>query len=387
MMALGIAMRTIGDLVDSRSSDGENNFLILRLVAAALVIYGHSFYISNTGNPAEDFTARYLGYTYSGEVGLEIFFVVSGFLVVGSFCKRNNPAQFIESRLLRIVPAFVICLLLMVLMGAALGSLPLSGYFQSSATWHYFLSNVLFREAVYSLPGVVLTANPTYGQSMNGAIWSLFVEVRLYVLVGLAGTFGVLRNRLRASFVMAGLLAVGILAPAYLSLIGTDPTSLRVSMFFLIGAFLYANRDLIPLNGWILLLLFLACILSRHTVNFNIAVIMMIAYGTIFLAYTRKVHIPCVEDYSYGIYIYGWPAAQLIVRYWPTIGAVPLAAATLCCAWVLGFLSWHLIEKRALKLKGKFGRGTAQPRYVNNHIFEDVPKGALQNVKGDQLSS
>jgi peptidoglycan/LPS O-acetylase OafA/YrhL len=349
-------MRTVGEFAEARSSESKNNFLILRLVAASLVIYGHSFALSTACSSCRDFVTQHFGYRYSGDVGLHIFFVISGFLVVGSFQKRDNLGQFVASRLLRIFPAYIICLLFLVAIGATLSSLPISEFLHSPDTLNFFKSNASLNEPVYSLPGVALTTNPKYGVVMNGSIWTLFIEFRLYVLVALLGSLGVLRNQIVANIVMALLLIVGIFEPAYLPFISENPENWRIAAFFLAGAFLCINQSLIPLNGGALLCLFVSCLLTKDTLDFEIAAGLFIAYGTLFVAYIRKVHLPLIEDYSYGIYIYGWPVSQLILHHWPTLGPLRLAFATLCGAWVAGFLSWHLIEKRALRLKGRFSR-------------------------------
>jgi peptidoglycan/LPS O-acetylase OafA/YrhL len=57
-------------------------------------------------------------------------------------------------------------------------------------------------------------------------------------------------------------------------------------------------------------------------------------------------------DLSYGLYIYGWPVEQAIV--WLNGGAMSsraLFAIALPVTAVFAFLSWHLVEKRALRFK------------------------------------
>jgi peptidoglycan/LPS O-acetylase OafA/YrhL len=57
-------------------------------------------------------------------------------------------------------------------------------------------------------------------------------------------------------------------------------------------------------------------------------------------------------DLSYGLYIYGWPIEQAIV--WLNGGSMSwwaLFATASPVTAVCAFLSWHLVEKRALRLK------------------------------------
>ena len=79
------------------------------------------------------------------------------------------------------------------------------------------------------------------------------------------------------------------------------------------------------------------------------------AYLVLYLALAAP-HLPNMARYgdlSYGMYIYAWPTKQLIIHYslastWYAVGAFATAVVI-----VLAFLSWHLVEKRALLLKDR----------------------------------
>jgi peptidoglycan/LPS O-acetylase OafA/YrhL len=58
-----------------------------------------------------------------------------------------------------------------------------------------------------------------------------------------------------------------------------------------------------------------------------------------------------IGDFSYGIYLYAFPIQQIIVHFVQGITALQLMSISLPCAIIAGILSWHLIEKKALKLK------------------------------------
>ncbi|MCU1325627.1 MAG: acyltransferase, partial [Bryobacterales bacterium] len=58
-------------------------------------------------------------------------------------------------------------------------------------------------------------------------------------------------------------------------------------------------------------------------------------------------------DISYGVYLYGWPVANLFRWHDPGISPWSLAILTLPVAAFLGVLSWWGIERRAIQL----GRG------------------------------
>ena len=81
-----------------------NNIQVLRAVAALLVVFHHSLtYTLNVGNDPK-YLKIFQGF---GEIGVDIFFVISGFVIVHSqYLNPKTSFQFIISRLVRIVPLY-----------------------------------------------------------------------------------------------------------------------------------------------------------------------------------------------------------------------------------------------------------------------------------------
>lgn len=66
---------------------GRDNFLWLRILAALMVIYGHSFPLVPQVGSQDIFLAHNWG-IYSGDIAVDIFFVISGFLVSASYVRH-----------------------------------------------------------------------------------------------------------------------------------------------------------------------------------------------------------------------------------------------------------------------------------------------------------
>ena len=348
-----VGRRTLGDLFRARPNEASNNYLVLRLVAASLVIIGHAPGIAAQDPTYMDPVTRYLGYEYSGSVGLYIFFVISGFLVTASYQRRGSLITFAKARALRIYPGLLVCTLISVLiLGPCFTNAQVVDYFDSSYTWSY-LYNVgsLFGYAP-TLPSVVFN-DRKWGIVVNGSLWSIFVEARLYVVVALFGVFGLLDNRARANLTIAVLFVVNLLVPNALPFFETTRDTAMVSLFFAIGALAYLNRVDVPLKGAALALLALSCLLSRaNDPVYQVFAGATLVYAVFFIAYLPKIRLPSfVQDYSYGIYLYGWPVKQVLAHFLPWLAPVGMMVLALPISWCLGALSWFLIEKRALQWK------------------------------------
>jgi peptidoglycan/LPS O-acetylase OafA/YrhL len=80
---------------------------------------------------------------------------------------------------------------------------------------------------------------------------------------------------------------------------------------------------------------------------------------------------PRRTDISYGVYLYHFPIINIILvrlsRPYLPVHAVLVVVATT----ILALLSWHLIEKRALRLKA---RGT---RLLRNPQVQTLPDGPV----------
>ena len=101
-----------------------------------------------------------------------------------------------------------------------------------------------------------------------------------------------------------------------------------------------------------------ACIGLIASVPLNAFILLFPLFGSylvIYLAFAPWLKpFPAARygDLSYGLYIYGWPIEQAIV--WLNGGAMSwwtLFAIALPVTAIFAFLSWHLVEKRALRFK------------------------------------
>jgi peptidoglycan/LPS O-acetylase OafA/YrhL len=350
--------------LDSYLGSRKNNLDLLRLIAASLVIFGHSYHV--VGKGIEPFLA-WNGRYFIGGFALYIFFFASGLLVTNSFLKNPDILHWVVSRVLRIIPALAVCLILSILLlGGLTTILPVNQYFGSYETWDYLFSNLLFWETKYFLPGVFAT---NLDQAVNGPLWSIHLEVKLYIC---AGVLMWVFRRQRREWLTAAIGAIallGILNPSWVFFMGVNETHITCSALFAMGAVCALWSDKVVISNVWLVVLGLACIKFAQTDSFVPVSFFFICYFVLCFAFFKPLTILRLPgDYSYGLYIYGWPVQQLMVKYFPAWSPEQNAVSSILVALLLAASSWYLIEKGALALKKP---ATAN---IRRHLFAIATK-------------
>jgi len=340
-------MIRLADVVHGRN----NNFHLLRLVAASAVLYSHSFPLVTGDKHTEPLRAAY-GCTF-GSIAVDLFFLISGMLVTMSLIRRSSALDFAKARFFRIWPALTVAVLLATLvLGPSFTTVPMTAYFSSKETARYLVFNLsLFKGVAYVLPGVFAT-NP-WPYAINGSLWTLPSEVRCYV--ALLATW-MLLSRLnqvgRLNWAIGGMwIALFTWFAWSLRDATLEDSPARLWLMFCSGAALYVFRERIALSGrWLVALVAVVAVAAGHDLVFGIAYTLVLPYAMLCAAYLprgRILEYNRLGDYSYGVYIYAYPVQQSLMNLWPTLGPVALFGCAMCCTLVLAILSWHFIEKPA----------------------------------------
>jgi peptidoglycan/LPS O-acetylase OafA/YrhL len=308
-----------------------NSFDLLRLLAATAVIFHHDW-------PLAGLPVRRLFSTDFGELGVGVFFVISGYLVTASWRRGPRLGDFLKKRLLRIEPALIVSLAVTALaLGAYATTLPLADYFRSPEVWLYVLRNTLLYPVTYNLPGV-FTHNPL-PDSVNGSLWTLRLEFSFYLVVAALGLARLLTPRVVGALTVAAGAAFLLLHVARPDLGAGGPLRLADisalnGFLFLAGAFLNLRDRPVPVWAAVLL----TPLLLTPVWIFGLPAL-VVAVGSL-----RSVRLP--GDISYGLYIYAFPLQQILAAH----GKLSFAAAVAATA-PFAIASWFLVEKPALRLK------------------------------------
>jgi peptidoglycan/LPS O-acetylase OafA/YrhL len=336
----------VSETLGARLGRRANNFDAIRLLAAAAVVVSHAFPLSSGNNEAEPLMRLSGGQMTLGHLAVLVFFVVSGFLITRSWERSPSAVEFARNRALRILPALICMVAAMTLvLGPLFTKLPLTDYFTDGRFASYWL-NVTLVTTKYSLPGV-FEDNP-FPRAVNGVLWTLRYEALFYAVTAGLGVLGLLRRR-----ILLVLVAAAILVP----LLGDLPGDryMRMFRFYAAGSALCLWRDRIPMD---LRLAAGAAVLCGGALALGaLEEIFVVAgsYLVLFAAFEPRIPLQRTGrygDFSYGLYIYGFPVQQAVAHVlgaghgWATNLALSLPIAT-----ALAIASWHGIEKRALRRK------------------------------------
>lgn len=327
----------------------RNNFDLLRLLAAADVMALHIYDLT---------AAPELSWLHAIDTRLALctFFIISGYLVFQSFEQTPRLARYADKRLRRIVPAYVVVILLSVLMGAVITSLGWRDYWRDGATWRYLITNLGFLNFLQpTLPGVFVGQPFT---AVNGALWTIKVELMFYmavpVFVWLVRRWGH-HLVLGAGFLFACLWWGGFNALAlssgkgmYVELAKQMPGWL---MFFLPGAWCFYEHQRLRALGWRLGAACVGLLALSYRFDLNYLYPLALAGCVFYAAFglPRLGNPTRFGDLSYGIYILHFPIIQLLVH-GGVFRASPWGGLALLLPLVAGaaWLSWHLVEAPAL---------------------------------------
>jgi peptidoglycan/LPS O-acetylase OafA/YrhL len=135
----------------------------LRGFAAVSVLLFHYTYKSNEMLSASIMDPAY-GFKY-GSYGVNLFFIISGFVIFLTINKVKSGTEFVYKRFIRLYPTFWICMLLTFVVTS------IAGVERFNRTWSDLLYNITM------VPGL-------FGRRpIDGAYWSLFPELLFYGLM------------------------------------------------------------------------------------------------------------------------------------------------------------------------------------------------------------
>ncbi|WP_066498864.1 acyltransferase family protein [Bradyrhizobium macuxiense] len=387
---------SIGSMLDQQKGFGPG-FDFLRIALAISVVAAHTPYVAaGSGDAEQTWIVWFPQYAI-----LVMFFALSGFLIAASGL-RLSLKEFLVNRGMRIVPALAVEIVLSALiLGPIFTALPLSDYFTSIGTYKYFTN--IFGLVNYVLPGV-FAGNPA--PEVNSSLWTVPFEYGCYALMTVFIVFGLLRRpalivlgavvlvgiglalQVTGHVAQAAQLPAGVAGTLHDKIFSTAPflgRGAKLPVAFMLGIAIYLYRNRIPYDGRLLAACCALCavVAALGPADWmtqpvlNALVSPALVYITAFLGVSKLPRLPLFSkgDYSYGIYLYGFPMQQVVKVWLPHAPLLVQFAAALVPITLFAAFSWHWIEKPILKLRSRFSF-VARKRLEPEDAVEALPAAA-----------
>jgi peptidoglycan/LPS O-acetylase OafA/YrhL len=358
----------------------------LRGVAALSIVWHHFLQLVPMHGRVLSSLTRVSGFTW---VGVDLFFVLSGFLITGILADAKSKQYFFRTfygrRILRIFPLYyavlVVVLLILPLMGTQTGVTPASHIFFWTYTSNFYFAfagwdanylshlwTLAIEEQFYLVWPLIIFFAKSMERLRGGLLWAFF---SISLLRGVLYLLGVDYRALNLdtlthcdALILGGYLALSLRSGAQSAFKGLRPSrtvaALAITIVILLSdmnGFVF-GWDAIPVIAF-----------GRATIMFALLAIIFVwliyaatdrTFGFAFRFFSHPV-LMWLGKYSYALYILHVPLAFLVLRPdLPGLSSTPLFAQLELFVLYFGvcitsaFLSWHLYEKHFLKLKRYF---------------------------------
>ncbi|MEO6222670.1 MAG: acyltransferase [Vicinamibacterales bacterium] len=349
----------------------------LRAIAVLLVVIFHCRTIAMAGTGAQHF---YVSLAEAGWIGVDLFFVLSGFLITGILVDTVGTAGYFRSfyirRILRIFPLYFAALAVYALavhgfgidrlappsIGAEVAHwfyvqnwLPLLGVDWTRPLAHFWSLGV--EEQFYLCWPALVLVFARRGRVAQLCLWTIVFALVMRVMfwwagVSDAGNF--------ATITRMDTLAIG----GYLACVQRGPSAspfrppllkvvLIAAAMAAIGVAVWGGSFFRPTNSQIFLFgLFPVAVFFGATLGLTLVT----RRSSPWIRLLRTTPMTAVGRVSYGIYIVHWPLVLALQPVWPVPGGFWLRQVTFligiaAASYALAALSYYLFEKRFLNLK------------------------------------
>lgn len=318
------------------------------------IVFSHSFYLSGNASiePLLRISNNKFDFSY---IGLQIFFSISGFLIAKSALTSSSYKNYLWKRLLRIQPLLVVVTIVSIIVGTFFSTLSITSYFTEFKTYTY-LRNIFPAFGIQFLLPQVFTNNIAES-GVNGSLWTLVVEERLYIVMLLFWIFK--RN---SNIVL-------LLTITFLNFIHCfnqvfaqntvfnyfDTVSIFYSTVFLNAAYFYVAKINFEENAKKYATISLALLILLGCFNqINLLGTIIIPFFIVSLAHCnfKSFRFFQFADYTYGLYIFSFPVQQMLCyKKQEYTNPYTVFVITIAIVLPLAMMSWHFFESKILNYK------------------------------------
>lgn len=326
----------------------KNNFTLLRLLLALMVVLGHFKLLSGTAYPLFPFNLA--------DAAVDCFFVVSGFLIAGSYERCHGLWSFYARRACRLYPMYLCVVLIQTVIMMEL--LPNGPFSALDSTLRYLAANMLLANFLqYDIGGVL---SGLHNPGINPSLWTLKIEIGFYLIVPLIFS----ATRRWGWWILAIIFAVSVSYSLFTLHLGDERLARQLPgqlQFFVVGMalYLFGERLRVPaLVSGAIAVAFLAAWTMMHPIPPGIRPLIVAAFVFSFALCTPV--IPLKWDISYSVYLLHGPLLQTLILLGLFRNSLPFLAGILGAVLALSCVTEHIVESPGNALGRRLARRLGQ---------------------------
>ncbi|WP_369617476.1 acyltransferase family protein [Flavobacterium sp. CFS9] len=340
----------------------KNNFDFLRFSFALFVVISHSYPLSGS-----DLSNQWLLKITNNQIelsslGLNGFFILSGYLIFQSLERSKNIVEYYWKRILRLFPGLFVVLALTILLAPFVYKSSIS-YLDNREVWTYIPRNLSLFKLQYNI-AEIFKDNP-YHFAINGSLWTICYEFSFYVLLSIL--FIIISKRRLVSFLLLFFFLMMFTGYNFFGIQLSQISKFGISAYHFInlGTFFVGGSLLASLNienfkhkNFLLIIVSIFLVITLYFNLYNFCKHILLTSIILIIGLNPLKYISSfgkMGDPSYGIYIYGFPIQQTLMHFF-NLNLSGLLTRSVLISIIFGYLSWHLIEKRALFFKKIFAK-------------------------------
>lgn len=346
-----------------RAAFYRNNFDCIRLMMALLVVFSHCYALALGSEAGEPLSIATNGHYNSGDLGVWVFFIVSGFLIAHSHERTASLPAYLSKRIRRIYPGYLAAAMVCAFLVTPLFAPP--GFSLHPGDVAGIIGANLLLANAFPIPDL-FSGNPI--AAVNGALWSIKFEFLCYLGLALLGLLTLSFRRIAVPLIYVAVVAIWCWLDAtgrrpggpeaVAGIIGFPYRWFWVLPNFLGGMIVYLHRERIPRSTTALIVGLIACFAAFHIgghglggmIAAHLLVPPVLAYLVFWFAFHPRIRLTGTArygDFSYGTYLYAFVIQQMLVATFELPFPIFMAASMLL-ALVAGAASWWIVERHFL---------------------------------------
>lgn len=314
------------------STQKENCFTLLRYLFALGIFCNHLCDVTKSEH-----------FLWNSSLYVQGFFIISGFLTFNSFKNYSNLKVFILKRIRRIIPAYVITILLGFAIGMMVTQLPISEFLNDSTSWKYLGANLVFLNNLQpTLPGVFESNHLPF---INAALWTMKIEIAFYCTVPIV--FYLIKkigsNRTLINLIIFSLLYYVVTDVLYAFTQNSIYNILNhqlpgmLCFFYTPVLFLYNPEQTKKAENWLYITSFLLFICSFYLNGLQYLAPVYLSILFVFTAYRAEKYIHAFhwKDFTYEFYLLHFLVLQTLQHFQISESLLAILALSFVCTATL----------------------------------------------------